>query len=154
MTILATNLISAYLPVGFTGSQGIQGITGQPGVVSWITQTANYTAVSNQAIMAITTGGTFTISLPSTPSVGSIVIIGDGNDFSTNPLIVSGNGKLIEGYDTFTLNIKNVKADFVYDGTAWQVFATITAGGAGAGITVSNIAPVAPSLNDLWVDTN
>ena len=77
--------------------------------------------------MAITTGGTFTITLPSTPVIGNIVIIGDGSNFAANPLIVNGGDKLIEGSQTFTLNIQHAKVDFVYDGTGWQAFSNITA---------------------------
>lgn len=152
MVVLATNLISAYLPVG---AQGIQGTTGNNGVLSWSTKTSNYTAVPNEAIMAVTTGGTFTITLPSAPAIGNIVAIGDGGNFAANPLIVSGSGgKLIEGYDTFTLDIQHVKVDFVYDGTGWQTFSTMTAGGGNMPITVSTIAPTGPAVGDLWVDTN
>ena len=97
-----------------------------------MSKSAAYTAAVNQAIIADTSGGSFTITLPATPSVGDTVIIADGADFSINSLIVSGNGKLIEGYNTFTLNIKNVKVDFVYDGTSWQVFPTISAGVGGS----------------------
>jgi hypothetical protein len=94
---------------------------------AWISVANTYTASSGDAIMATTTAGSFTVTLPSSPLTGAIVVIADGNDFLTNPLTVNGNGKLIEGYDTFTLNVKNVKVEFIYSGTSWQAFPTITA---------------------------
>lgn len=93
---------------------------------AWISVANTYTASSGDAIMATTTAGSFTVTLPSSPLTGAIVVIADGNDFLTNPLTVNGNGKLIEGYDTFTLNVKNVKVEFIYSGTSWQAFPTIT----------------------------
>jgi hypothetical protein len=94
---------------------------------AWISVANTYTASSGDAIMATTTAGSFTVTLPSSPLTGAIVVIADGDDFLTNPLTVNGNGKLIEGYDTFTLNVKNVKVEFIYSGTSWQAFPTITA---------------------------
>lgn len=96
------------------------------GSVEWVAVSNTYTASSGDAIMATTTAGSFTITLPSSPLTGAIVIIADGDDFFVNPLTVNGNGNLIEGYSTFTLNVKNVKVEFIYSGTSWQAFPTIT----------------------------
>ena len=96
------------------------------GSVEWIAVANTYTASSGDAIIATTTAGSFTVTLPSSPLTGAIVIIADGDDFYTNPLTVNGNSNLIEGYNTFTLNVKNVKVEFIYSGTSWQAFPTIT----------------------------
>jgi hypothetical protein len=95
---------------------------------TWLRKTANYTAVASEKIVADTSGGAFTITLPATPSTGDTVVIGDGADFSTNNLTVGRNGSTIEGVaDDFGLDIQHVKVEFVYDGTTWQVFPTISA---------------------------
>ena len=118
-----TGFVGSKGDLGYTGSQGIQGDAGTYG---WSTKTANYTAQNLDAILANTSGGSFTITLPLNPSIGDVVVIGDDDDFSTNELIVDGNGNLIEGFDTFTINIQHVKTEFIYNGVSWQVFATIS----------------------------
>lgn len=95
--------------------------------VAWTVKTGNYTASSNDYLIADTSSGAFTITLPSTPSTGDFVVIADGADFSANKLTVARNGSTIEGVaDDFELDIQHVKVEFVYDGTTWQVFPTIT----------------------------
>jgi collagen type VII alpha len=118
--------------IGYTGSQGDQGIIGYTGSqgadYTWLRVTANYTASNNQGIVADTSGGSFTITLPTSPSVGDSVLIGDGADWSVNNLTVDASGTdTIEGFDPFILNIAQVKVEFVWDGSQWQVYANISA---------------------------
>lgn len=141
--------------IGYTGSQGETGFTGSigftgsQGIYGWITKTANYTAQNLDAIIADTNGGAFTITLPATPSAGDTIVISDGDDFSTNNLTVARNGSTIEGVDDdFILNIQHVKIDFVYDGTTWQVFPTVTAANQPT-VAVDNVGTVSASVLDL-----
>lgn len=118
---------------GYTGSTGSTGYTGSAG--SWSRKTANYTAVLNERIIADTTAGQFTITLPGTPSIGDSVLIADGHDWATTPLIVGRNGSTIESIaDDLLLDIKGATVEFVYDSTTWEVFPTI---GVGANTTVT-----------------
>ena len=48
---------------------------GRTGTVNWVTtkKTANFTAVSGEGYFCDTSGGAFTLTLPSSPSAGDIV---------------------------------------------------------------------------------
>jgi len=61
-------------------------------------KTANYTAVAGQGIFANTAGGAFTVTLPSSPSIGDEVSIVDyGGTFDTANLTVGRNSQKIQG---------------------------------------------------------
>jgi hypothetical protein len=128
--------------LGSQGRQGTQGLSNQgtQGVSgsfsgTWIRKTTAdpaYTANSGDQIIADTSGGTFTITLPATPSTGSHVLIADGASWSTTNLTVGRNGSTIEGLsEDLILDINDIQIDFVYDGTSWEVYTTITSGGGG-----------------------
>lgn len=91
---------------------------------TWLIKTENYTANSGDKIIADTTGGTFTITLPASPSLGDNVYIADGNNWADSAgvnLIVARNGSTIEGLDSdFTIDI-STQLNFVYDNTTWQL---------------------------------
>ena len=142
MVVLATDLISAYLPLGpqgiqgiqgTTASQGIQGIQGRQGIqglagvgLTWSVKTSNYTAQNLDAIVGNTAGGAFSITLPATPTTGTMIAIADGSDWSVNNLTVLRNGSTIEDIaEDLVLDINDVRVDFVYSGTTWQVYANI-----------------------------
>lgn len=111
---------------GFTGSQGDIGFTGSRGSFEWIVKTSNYTAQNLEAIIADTSGGSFTIDLPLSPTLGDYVTLADGADWSVNNLTVSRNGSTIEGLTSdFVLNVNDIRVEFVYDGTTWQVYTNI-----------------------------
>lgn len=62
--------------------------------------TSNTTAVAGRIYDANTSGGGFTLTLPATPTIGMRVGVRDyQRTFPTNPLIIHGNGRLIEGYN-------------------------------------------------------
>ena len=93
------------------------------GGVSYIVSTSNVTATANQGIIADTSGGSFTVTLPASPSTGDKVFIADGADFATNNLTVARNGSTIEGAsEDFILDVGGPNVGFIYDGTTWQVY--------------------------------
>lgn len=101
-------------------------------------KTSNYTAVSGDKLIADTSGGTFTITLPASPSTGDNITIADGADWSTTNLTVGRNGSTIEGAsEDLTVDIGNIKLELIYDGTTWEVFSTITGGGSGGGFSAA-----------------
>lgn len=123
---------------GFTGSAGVNGFTGSAGALSnWSKKTANYTAISGDRIIADTTAGSFVISLPATPGLGSLVKITDGYNFAVNSLTIGANGSTIESQaDDVVVDIGKIDLEFIYDGSTWQIISTMGpkgyAGSAGA----------------------
>jgi len=73
---------------------------GRAGSVDWQTsiKTATFTAASGEGYFCNTSGGAFTVNLPSSPSVGDIVAIKDyGSSFATNNLTIGRGGSNMNG---------------------------------------------------------
>ena len=118
---------------GYTGSAGSLGYTGSIGYTgsasplsNWIKRTSNYTALLGDRIIADTGSGSFTVTLPASPTLGAVVKITDGNDFGANPLTIGANGNTIESQSNDVLvNLGKVDLELVYDGTTWQIISTM-----------------------------
>ena len=86
--------------------------------VTWTIKTTTYTAVSGNNIQANTTGGAFTITMPSTPATGAVVRIADyAGTFPTNALTINWNGAKHKGLSDATMTINYLPAgtlDMVY----------------------------------------
>ena len=89
------------IPAGATiTNNGTQTGFGRTGTVDWQTsiKTATFTAASGEGYFCNTSGGAFTVNLPSSPSVGDIVAIKDyGSSFNTNNLTIARNGSNLNG---------------------------------------------------------
>jgi hypothetical protein len=73
---------------------------GRTGTVDWQTaiKTTGFTAVSGEGYFCNTTGGAFTVTLPSSPSAGDIVAVSDyANTFDTESCTLGRNSSNIEG---------------------------------------------------------
>ena len=83
-------------------------------------KTGNYTAVAGQGIFANTTSGAFTVTLPSSPSIGDEVTIVDyAGTFDSNNLTVGRNSQPIQG-SAADLTVATERAGFTLaytDGT-------------------------------------
>ena len=120
--------------IGYTGSAGPQGIsgefagvgfTGSAGLKRWTVVNANVNAGDTDRIIADTSGGAFSITLPSSPISGTYIQITDGANFFNNNLTVLRNGSTIEGQaQDVVIDIPGATFEFVYTGTTWQVTAT------------------------------
>lgn len=103
--------------------------TSTGGLASWNVVTSNYTVGNNIQLLANSTGGTFTITLPATPVLANVVVIADGSGpntgWSNNNVLVNPNGKTIEGFaDNLALNISQSSVTLIYDGSTWQVISS------------------------------
>jgi len=115
-------------PQGPSGPSGPQGPSGA--LTAWTVKNTTYTAVNGDRLIANTSAGAFTITLPITPASGAYVVITDANDWSANNLTVARNGSTIEGYaENLVLDQKGVTVELIYDGGTWSVTATTGAQG-------------------------
>lgn len=86
--------------------------------------TANTTAVNQQGLIANTTAGSFTITLPASPTLGMQVVIADGGNWAVNNLTVARNGSTIDGLaEDLVVNIGNILLTFVYGTSTWELYA-------------------------------
>ena len=86
---------------------------GRTGTVNWVTtkKTANFTAVSGEGYFCDTSGGAFTLTLPSSPSAGDIVGFKDySGDFATNNLTIGRGGSPINGANAADVTIETAGA--------------------------------------------
>ena len=114
---------------------------GGGGGIAYTRHTSNVTMAANEGVIADTSGGAFTVTLPATPATGDTVVITDGADWATTNLTVGRNGSTIEGDAAdMTMDIGGVAVQFTYDGTTWQTYAQI---GALAGLGTTRVNFVA-----------
>lgn len=108
---------------GYDGSNW--GDLGGGGLGSPIFISANYLAAADEYLVANTTAGGFTVTLPIAPAPGVVIKIG-GTNWETNNLTIARNGSTIEGAALdLVLDIDNASIELIYDGTTWRVFANI-----------------------------
>ena len=117
---------------------------------SWQKKTTTYTLVAGDRIVADTSGGGWTITLPSSPSTGAAVIIADGANWSTNNLTIGRNGSTIEGAaEDLVLDIKGIQVELIYSGTTWEVFAFTGP----TGVQVTDNTSLASPVYPLWASS-
>jgi len=96
------------------------------GNTGWTTQTTTYSASAGDRVMADTsTSGAWTMTLPASPGVGSMISVMDckGN-FGVANLTIGRNGSLIMGASAdLTCNVTNGAFDLVYTGATkgWMI---------------------------------
>ena len=107
--------------VGTTGqillSNGTSAPTWGNGVVNWQSvQTANFTAVANNAYPINTTSSAITVTLPASPIVGQLITLLDyAGTAATNNILINPNGNKIQGNTAIVvLFIKRQSINLVY----------------------------------------
>jgi collagen type VII alpha len=110
------------------------------GGLSYIFTTTAVTATDKQGVLADTSGGSFTVTLPATPTLGAQVIVADaGANWGINNLTVGRNGSTIGGLaQDLVCDISGVSVQFVYDGSTWEVYAQI-GGNGGNAVTLNGV---------------
>jgi len=90
--------------------------------IQWVTKNTAYTAVAGDRLLADTSAGAFTITLPATPAIGDEVWFADsGANWATSNLTVSGNGNNVDGAATFAADVNQGNFATVYNGTQWVI---------------------------------
>jgi hypothetical protein len=122
--------------------------------ISWIYKTANYTAINGNRIIANTTAGSFTVTLPSSPQAGYSVIIADGGNWNTNNLTVGRNGATIEGLaEDLLLDLQSITVTLVYSGTTWIVVTSAPTVQAATPTTLGSIK-IKQDVSGLYIRTD
>ena len=88
---------------------------------AWTIKTANYTAVNNDYLFCNTSAGSFTITLPASPSVNDKVGIADlAGTFASYNLNVARNGEKIMGVaEDLALDVQNASVVLTYSGATY-----------------------------------
>jgi hypothetical protein len=111
--------------------RGPAGPSGPSGALSaWTIKTSDYTAFDGDRIVADTSAGTFTITLPENPRGGAYVQITDGGNWSITNLTVARNGSTIEEYDQdLLINVGGVTIECIFNSSpsknTWEITATL-----------------------------
>jgi len=82
----------------------------------WSIKTSNYSASANDNIFADTTANSFTILLPSSPTIGDTIIVSDPSDnWAISNLVIDGNGENINSIsNNLVCNISGSTIKLVY----------------------------------------
>jgi hypothetical protein len=82
----------------------------------------NYTASADEQVLVTSDTGTWTITLPASPTTGDKVSVWDcGDNAGSNVITVARNGNTINGAaEDFLINMDGGRWDGVYDGTTWE----------------------------------
>jgi len=102
------------------------------GIKPWFVVTETWLAEAGDRIIADSSGGSFTITLPANPEIGDSVTVTDGYDFSQFPVTLARNGSLIVdetqqgAAKDIKLDILHTTFEFIYTGAlrGWDFTAT------------------------------
>ena len=100
-----------------TNGSGTLSFVDNSGGTSWQSiKTSNYTASAGEGVFANTTSSAFTVTLPSSPSLGDEVSIVDyAGTFDTNNLTVGRNSQPIMGAaEDLTISVERAGLTLVY----------------------------------------
>lgn len=99
-------------------------------------KTSNYTAANNEGVLTNTTGGAFTVTLPTSPAVGNVIVVVDSfSQWGTNNLTIDPTASIkIAGNtagDTLACDINGATVTLVYTGASygWNVAAQVGGNG-------------------------
>ena len=101
-----------------SGSSGSSGSSSSSAASSLVYSliTASTAAVSGTNYIVNTISNAVTLTFPAAPAANDNIRIADGTGtFSTNNLVINGNGKNISGNTTLEVDINNAALSFIYN---------------------------------------
>jgi hypothetical protein len=112
------------------------------GGLTYVYKNSNYTVADKEGVLADTSAGAFTVTLPASPATGAQVVVADaGAAWGTNNLTVGRNGSTIGGLaENLVCDITGASVQLVYDGSTWEVYAQIGGNGGNAATQPGNNA--------------
>lgn len=120
------------------------------GGLAYTEQNSAYEISALEGVIADTSAGAWTLTLPATPSHGDYVIVSDGADWAVHNLTLNRNGSTIEGIaENLVLNIGNISLTLVYAFDDWKVYTQM---GSASGVVVTENAP--QTLTNKVIDTS
>ena len=89
----------------------------------WKTSSNNFTAMNGDRIMCDTSAGSFTITLPATPSFGTEITLKDKvGTWGISNLIVDRNGSTIDSLaENLVCDINSAEISLLYNGSTWII---------------------------------
>ena len=159
---LTKSTLTAGEGISITNSTGSITIasTGGAGGLEYVVKTANYTTSDLEGVLADTSGGAFTVTLPATPAAGAQVVVADsGNAWGTNNLTIARNGSTIDNVaENLVCDITGASVQLIYDGTTWEVYTQVgtgtLSGVGGLEYVVKTANYTASSLEGVLADTS
>ena len=95
------------------------------GGLSWVEKTTTYTTSADEGVLADTSGGAWTLTLPASPSAGDTVGVSDAEgSFATNNLTVGRNSSNIMGSaEDLVIDIDDASFLLIYNGAndGWKI---------------------------------
>lgn len=111
-------------PPGPAGPKGDTGAPGSAGLLNTTTvQTNSYVAASTDAYIGVNYAGAVTITLPSNPSTGQVVIVKDESGqagYANRAITINPASGLIDNQSSAILNLNNGALQFVYR-AGWRI---------------------------------
>ncbi len=124
VVVLSNNLLPLVEAVPAVNSIIPSQFASSVGANEWRLETSNFNINPGDRIAANTTSAPITGTLPTAPTLGTMVTLGDaGNNWATNNLTIDGNGQTIIGDPRLVCNVSNKLVVLFYNGTFWSVFA-------------------------------
>lgn len=92
-------------------------------IPTWKIRTSAYTALSGDMVGANTAAGSWTLTLPASPTAGMMVTILDaGGVWFTHPLTVARNGSTIDNLaEDLICDVSDKIVVLLYNGTTWSI---------------------------------
>lgn len=111
-------------PAGPTGATGPAGPTGSSGQLNTtLVTSASYSALSTDSYIGVNYAGSVTITLPSTPTTGQVLVVKDESGmagYTNRAITINPASGLVDNQASAVLNISNGALQFIYH-NGWRI---------------------------------